>query len=100
MTIATAKRAQLRAAYLHTFDVFATDRSEVADTLGVSKHVASSLLGKLEDSSLVCSTDVNDDAQGSNRRGQYKELTWQCWDTYDSSTREEAEARFDAAFPA
>jgi hypothetical protein len=94
------KIEQMRAAYLHTFDIFATDRSEVAGALGVSKEVASNLLHGLESKGLVCSTDVNDDAQGWNRRGQYKELTWQCWETYDNSTREEAEARFDAAFAA
>lgn len=99
-TVKTSKRTidQLRAAYDLTFANFATDNAEVAKALNVSAATAGRLMGKLEKAGLVCSTDVNDEAQGSSRRGQFKHLTWQCWQTYDSIDAAEAANVFDAAF--
>lgn len=102
------RRNLLLAAYLTAFDNFATDRSEIASTPEFvaaeadekkRKALASRVLKELEAQSLVCSTDVNEESQGSGRRGAYKELTWQCWQTYDSISREEAIALFNQRFP-
>jgi predicted transcriptional regulator len=94
-----ATRTALRQSYLLAFDNFTTRRSEVAEVLGVDKKKASSLLNKLRAAGLIDSYDVNDASQGSGRRGAYAEVEWQCFETYDSISREEAEKLFDKAFP-
>lgn len=98
-SITPKKREQLKAVYMHVYGAFASDVSEVAAATGVSVSVARNLLKQLQAANLVDSHDVNDSAQGQSRRGQFKEVTWQANETYDSATREQAEATFDAAYP-
>lgn len=92
-------REQLEHAYLVVFDGFSASRSDVADALGVSKSVATSRLNKLRDGGLVATVDVNEESQGSARSGSFKEVEWQANETCDSINREEAIAKFAAAFP-
>lgn len=73
----------LKTVYLHVFDAFATDPSEVQDLPGVSniRH-ARELLGVLVNANLVSVSDVND-GEGD---------AWQVNDpgTYDTHSRDEA----------
>lgn len=89
MPAKTARREMLRTAYLKAFDDFATDAPEVAEVLGIEPAAATRLFRELERNGLTCGTHVN----GSRK------LTWQATETYDSLSREEAEARFDAVYP-
>lgn len=89
---------QLRQAYMTVFSGFAVDVTDLSNDLGVSRDTARRLLKKLEAANLVGSYDVNEESQGSGRRGQYKELVWQCNETYDNATPEQAAATFDRAF--
>lgn len=100
LKISPARRAQLRDVYLLAFDNFSTDRTEVANAVFDGNRTrAANALRTLAEVGLIDSYDVNDAAQGNARRGQYAELTWQCNDTYDSITRDEAVAKFDSTFP-
>jgi DNA-binding transcriptional regulator GbsR (MarR family) len=92
-------RETLRNVYGVVYDNFAVSKSEIASDLGIDKRNVSLALEHLEGAGLVTSTDVNDEAQGAARRGQFKELVWQCWKTYDSVSKEESEATFAEAFP-
>ena len=95
------RRQELKDTYSFVFSVFATTRSEVADHFGISKNAASSRLKALQRHRLADSIDVNDEAQGNWRRGEYKELTWQTWPTYDDYTLEQAlEQFFEKEIPA
>lgn len=92
----TDKRLQeLKETYLFVFDVFATDRSEVADHFGISKNAAKSRLKTLQRYGLADCVDVNDEAQGLWKKGLYKELTWQTFLCIDDYSHEEAEIYFD-----
>ena len=89
----------LYAAYMIAFDEFATDRTAVAnEVFDGDKAKASRALNRLRTDGLIASTDVNENAQGSNREGAYSEIVWQCYQTYDSVSREEATAIFDAKY--
>lgn len=87
---------QLYEAYLLVYDSFATGTTQVADELDVSKDSARKILKQLENVGLVAGEDVNGEAQGIFRRGEYKDICWQCWETHDSINREEAIAKFHA----
>lgn len=79
----------LREVFLFTFDVFATDPSEVqqgVDGVNNVRH-ARELLGVLVNKGLVV-TDQNDDGTD----------VWQSADTYDYITREQATKNFDTVF--
>lgn len=85
--------------YLAVFDAFAADKSDVVAETGLNKAQVTKSLKRLQERGLVDTYDVNAEAQGSFRRGEYKELTWQCNETYDSITRTEAIARFHGESP-
>src|SRR3954464_1645525 len=76
--------------YLAVFDSFAASKSDIAEELNLTKGQVSGSLKTLETAGLVCATDVNESAQGTARQGQYGELVWQCYQTYDSIERDEA----------
>lgn len=80
-------RGDAEATYLHTFDSFSTDPSEVAQALDINVRYARELLGLLVDLGIVCEGEVND-----------QDLVWQCVDTYDNTTREAAEDQFNAVW--
>jgi hypothetical protein len=86
--------------YESTFDAFATDMPELVLNTGLSESQVRSALKALAAAGLVDAYDVNDEAQGGSRRGQYKHLTWQCNETYDSTDKAGARSTFDAEFPA
>lgn len=77
----------LREAYLIVFDSFAIDAPDLAHDMNIEVKDARSLLKKLEP--LVVSDHVNGE----------RTLVYQCWETCDNLTREEAEALFDKTFP-
>jgi transposase-like protein len=86
-TMITFTREQLKTAYLVCFDTFATDATEVASVLDVKPAEATKIL------KTVGPLLVSDHTNGERK------LTWQCYETYDSITRDEAIELFDAAFP-
>lgn len=88
-TKTTDLRADLRTAYLVTFDAFATGANEVATAINADSKQAIKLLRRLASAGLIDSLHVNDE----------KRLTWQCNETYDSISRSTAIRRFDKAFP-
>lgn len=91
------QKDQLWQVYEATFDAFATDVPELMATTGLKEPAVRKALFALEDAGLVTWQDVNAEAQGASRRGQFKTLTWQCWETYDSTDKEGARATFEAA---
>lgn len=91
----TADRYELlKRSYLYVFDNFAISKSDLAAHLGISKNYALKILVQLEQSGLICRFDVNEESQGISRRGQFKELVWQSWRTYDNYSRSEVEEYF------
>lgn len=85
-----------RNVFLYVFDQFAVSVSDVASAFGVDKTKVKRALKKLESRGVVCSSDVNDEAQGVSRSGKYRELVWQsALGTYDDKTREQAEQSYD-----
>lgn len=100
--MSTITRDQLKAAYLLAYDNFATDATEVADhlyksglldesepNLAQDRKSTTAVLRKLERSGLLCGERVNGE----------KTLTWQCYETYDYISREEALELFNSKFP-
>lgn len=79
------RNADLRVAYLLAFDNFSTNPVEVGEALKANSRYGRELLGILVNAGLVVDDRVNG--------GEY---VWQCAATYDSVTREEAEATIDA----
>jgi hypothetical protein len=79
----------LREVFLTTFDAFAVDVSDIAQIPGVTntRH-ARELLGVLVNKALVTEEEINNDGIP----------VWQAFETYDFITRDEAAAKFDAAF--
>lgn len=71
---ATATRQLVFTAVFHAFA--ATVKDLVADT-GLSEATVRKALKDLAAGGHVESTDVNGEAQGSSRRGQFKEIVWQ-----------------------
>lgn len=92
-------RDLLKQIYLFVYGAFATDVTEVAGNFGISRQRARKMLRLLEDAELVVSTDVNQEAQGAARHGQYKELTWQSWMSIDVYKQEEVAQNFEETFP-
>lgn len=84
---ALSRREQLKTAYLIAFDNFATTAPEVAAELGITPATATRLLKSM--GSLITWDHVNGE----------RTLTFQATETYDSLTREEAIAKFDAEYP-
>lgn len=64
-------------AFEFIFENFAVGSSEVAEELGITTSAARRLLNKMAAKGLVDSTDVNQEGQGSRRRGAFKEVVWQ-----------------------
>lgn len=107
-TVTPERHSQLKEIYLFVFDVFATDKSEVARQFGISGNSALTALKRLEEAHLVCRMGLSDigggmsvdsNGQPKNLSGSFKELTWQAWQTYDDHTRGEALGHFLAALP-
>lgn len=69
---------QLVEAYTRIFEDFALSTDDVASYMGMDRATATKLLRKLERSYGVCSDHINGE----------KELTWQCYETYDQNTLE------------
>lgn len=86
---------KLKEAYLFIFDSFAADTKEVAEHIGLSVKDTYELLDTC--GLLVGELHVNGmSGQGITRkRFPGVPYTWQCWDTYDSISREEAIELFD-----
>lgn len=77
--------ADVRRAYLHVFDQFATDPVTMSDALGINPRYARELLAVLTTNDLTVIDQVNGE-----------EDVWQTYpDTYDTITRDEAETRID-----
>lgn len=66
-----------RTTFLAIFEGFALTKKDLVNQTGMSFSQVSSSVGRLADAGLVVSHDVNSEAQGSRRQGQYKELVWQ-----------------------
>jgi hypothetical protein len=81
---------ELHTAYRVVFDNGTVGASDIADALTCSRTRATNALRQLEEADLVTSTD-------DTRKD--KELTWQCWQTSDDITPQEANRIFDAKFP-
>jgi hypothetical protein len=81
---------ELHTAYRVVFDNGTVGASDIADALTCSRTRANNALHQLEEADLVTSTD-------DTRKD--KELTWQCWQTSDDITPQEANRIFDAKFP-
>lgn len=79
------QKDKIREAYMFVFDAFATDPVSVADGLEINTRYARELLGVLVNHDLVVVSEVNGHDQ-----------VWQTANTYDDSTRDEAERRIDA----
>jgi hypothetical protein len=86
--------------YLVVFDSFSASKPDVAEETGFTAAQVSRSLDRLRGLQLVDAYDVNGASQGSFRRGQYGHLQWQCYDTYDSITREQAVEKFNQAMGA
>jgi hypothetical protein len=100
LKLSDARRAQLLATYTFVYESFAVDRSDVADAVfSGDKSKASRALGTLRDVGLVASTDVNENAQGSHRRGAFKEIIWQPWATHDDIDLAQALELFARVLP-
>jgi len=87
-----------RAAYLLAFDNFAMNTKEIARELGIDPRKAYRILMKTPG---LCD-EMQDSEDGpisrsftSNKRETGLNILWQCFETYDSHTREEAEAFID-----
>jgi hypothetical protein len=78
---------------LFVYEQFATDVAEVAEHFGVTKDRARKLLKR--HGNLFCAEDVNATAQGSQRRGDYKGMTWQTVRTTDDLSPAEAREWID-----
>lgn len=98
------RRTRLERAYKFVVEHWAPDTNEVADALYQgSVERASRDLRLLRRKGLIEPIDLNEEAQGSARRGSYKSLTWQSY--YDIENSDEAEtlasaaSDFRAAFP-
>lgn len=94
MVVTRERLADLHECYMYVFETFAVGASDVASQMGISRNSALSMLKRLEMMQLVGRVDVNEEAQGVFRRGEFKELTWQCWRTYDDYTSMQAHAHF------
>lgn len=81
--MAITNESELRSTYLHVYDSFATDPSEIAHTLDINVRFARELLATLVNANLVVETE-----------GEMGTV-WQCWQTHDDIDREEAEYLFD-----
>lgn len=77
--------ADVRAVYLHAFDVFAADVNDLAGVIGSgtrrAREIADLLTSKAPSYFVESTTDA----------GRF----WQTYNTYDSHTREQAETEFD-----
>lgn len=95
-----ASHIRLHDAYMLIYSDFAVSLSDIADSLDVNVSTARRLANKLIAANIVHPPeDVNDEAQGNRRRGQFKELLYQACPTYDDITPDEAEALFARTFP-
>lgn len=101
LKLSDARREQLLATYLHVYAAFAADRSDVADDVfDGDKPKATRALNTLRDVGLLCNSDTNEESQGSQRRGSFKELVWQSWMTHDDIDEAQAREVFARVFPA
>lgn len=87
-TLPAGRRAAMKTAYMMAYDNFAVHASEVAKALGMKPASATRLLKSMPD--LITWDQVNGTGP----------LVYQAYETYDYVSREEAEAKFDAAYPA
>lgn len=85
---------ELYEVYMYVFDSFATGKSEIASHLHLTLSSTLSKLKRLERDRLIIREDVNGESQGRFRRGEFKELCWQAWQTHDYISRQEAQCIF------
>lgn len=84
--------------HLFVFDNFATGTEEVATEFGISRDSARKALKRCEQLGTLSGEDWDLTAQGDRRQGEYKEITWQSWQSYDYITREESIQEFKRAW--
>lgn len=100
MTEATTVE-KLKEIYMFVFNEFSAYTTDVAKEFNMTTAEAFNALSRMEGKLLckelgVVSGGVRISGQGINRKtAPGVPYMWQCWDTYDYHTEEEAQAKFD-----
>lgn len=101
---ADQKREMMFKLYMYVFDSFAATTREIADEFGLSLGTAYRLMQSLD--CLVCGEVTLESEGGSStgvnitaRSNPGSSINWQCWQTYDHLTTDEAIALFNEKFP-
>lgn len=91
--------------YMWLFDEFAANTKDVMEGMGLKRPEALKLLNELEAAGLIVGeftdgqgTFFGGDKKTARKRTAFQNKLWQCYNTYDYDTKEQALARVSEKF--